>query len=66
MDAKDRNGRTPLHVACKNGYLDIARLLVKYKADINKQNQVYINKFFLLPLSLHNADIREYPASYGH
>jgi uncharacterized protein len=42
VDAKDTNGRIPLHIACVKGHLDIAKLLVEHKANINKQDQLVL------------------------
>ena len=33
--SKDTNGWTPLHVAAREGYLDVAKLLLANKADVN-------------------------------
>ena len=39
VDAKDRNGATPLHFACKYGPLELVKLLLKHNADVNKQDR---------------------------
>jgi ankyrin repeat protein len=36
----DEEGKTPLLYAAKEGHTDIARLLLKYEANANAQNQV--------------------------
>ncbi|MCK4292302.1 MAG: ankyrin repeat domain-containing protein, partial [Planctomycetes bacterium] len=35
IDAKDEDGRTPLHTAAKAGHLDIVKLLISKGADVN-------------------------------
>jgi ankyrin repeat protein len=35
----DNMGETPLHVAVRNNYYEIAELLLKYNADIHKKNR---------------------------
>jgi ankyrin repeat protein len=35
VDAPDKHGQTPLFVACQNGHIDIAKLLVAHRANVN-------------------------------
>jgi len=39
VEARDKDGSTPLHCACWKGHLEVAALLVHYGADVNAQNQ---------------------------
>jgi len=39
VNAKDPNGRTPLHYATEYGHKDMAELLVTKSADVNIRNQ---------------------------
>ena len=39
LDAQDTSGETPLHYACKHGYLDIAKLLIEKGANVNSKDQ---------------------------
>lgn len=39
VDARDKDGSTPLHCACWKGHLEVAVLLLKSGADVNAQNQ---------------------------
>jgi ankyrin repeat protein len=34
-----RNQETPLHVACKNGKLDVSRFLIDHGSDINSRDE---------------------------
>ena len=36
VDAKNNNGATPLYIASENGHLEIVKLLIKSKAQINQ------------------------------
>ena len=38
VDAFDKHGVTPLHLAARVGHLEIARLLLDNRADINRRN----------------------------
>ena len=38
VDAKDAHGNTPLHIACQNGHMDLARLLLAWQASLNVRN----------------------------
>ena len=38
-DTGDYDGRTPLHLACKKGHLEVVKVLLKHKADINFQDK---------------------------
>ncbi|TDG42590.1 hypothetical protein AWZ03_010999 [Drosophila navojoa] len=40
VNAKDNDGYTPLHRACYNNFLDIARLLLQYQADPNARTEL--------------------------
>lgn len=35
----DTEGNTPLHIACQDDMLEVAKLLVEHGADINRQNK---------------------------
>ena len=35
VDAKGRNGYTALHNSCRDGHIDMVRLLIKHKANVN-------------------------------
>jgi ankyrin repeat protein len=34
LDGRDNNGRTPLHLACQQGHLDVVRILISYGASL--------------------------------
>ena len=34
VKSTDENGNTPLHLACMNGFVEVAKLLMKMGADI--------------------------------
>ena len=38
MDAFDKHGVTPLHIACRVGHAHIVKLLLDNRADINRRN----------------------------
>lgn len=40
VNAKDNDGYTPLHRACYNNFLDIARLLLQYQANPNARTEL--------------------------
>jgi len=40
VNAKDNNGLTPLHLACKSGRLPLVELLIELKADINAKDNI--------------------------
>jgi ankyrin repeat protein len=42
VDTRDRHGDTAIHVAVKNSYTNILRLLIKSGADIDLRNKVNI------------------------
>lgn len=39
VHARDYDNRTPLHVAALHGWIDIAKCLLEYKADVNAQDR---------------------------
>ncbi|GFY88477.1 VH1-interacting kinase [Actinidia rufa] len=39
VHAKDYDNRTPLHVASLHGWIDIAKCLIEYRADVNAQDR---------------------------
>ncbi len=39
VNAKDKDGGTPLHWAAKNGHKDVAELLIAKGADMNARNK---------------------------
>ena len=39
INAKDNRGNAPLHIAARNGYLEIVQCLVMNGADINAENK---------------------------
>jgi len=39
VDARNKNGETPLHIASKKGYSDVAQLLIANKADVNAKTR---------------------------
>lgn len=47
VDAKDVNGNTPLHVACKAGYMDVAGFLVRARADVTIRSMTQKTAFQL-------------------
>lgn len=38
-DSKDEDGYTPLHRACYNNFVDIAKILLQYGADVNAKTE---------------------------
>ena len=38
LDIANKNGLTPLHIAARNGYIDLVRLLCIAGCDVNKTN----------------------------
>ncbi|MDX1924387.1 MAG: ankyrin repeat domain-containing protein [Rickettsiaceae bacterium] len=38
VNQKKNEGNTPLHIACREGYTDIAELLINHGANVNKEN----------------------------
>ncbi|BAO99930.1 ankyrin repeat-containing protein [Wolbachia endosymbiont of Cimex lectularius] len=38
VNAKDKNGNTPFHLAAINGKIDVVKVLLKYNADVNAKN----------------------------
>ena len=39
VDPLDRNGATPLHIACAYGPLELVQILLKHNADVNKKDK---------------------------
>ncbi|WMV07778.1 hypothetical protein MTR67_001163 [Solanum verrucosum] len=39
VQARDYDNRTPLHVAALHGWIDIAKCLIEYGADVNSQDR---------------------------
>lgn len=39
MNVKDKDGNTPLHIVCKEGYFNFARILVENDANVNIKNK---------------------------
>jgi len=66
IDAKDKDGRTPLHWACRGVYYDILKYLVEKGADVNAQDNNLVTPLISLAnrnnidgakyLLTHNAD----------
>jgi len=40
MNKKDKDGNTPLMLACHNGYLEIVQFLIKNGANVNEKNHI--------------------------
>ena len=56
VNTKDEKGYTPLHYACRDGHLDLVRLLLEARADVearNKDNET----------PLHQACLHGHPAT---
>jgi ankyrin repeat protein len=41
VNAKDRDGATPLHWAAKNGHKDVAEVLLDSEADVDAKESTY-------------------------
>ncbi|GKD81392.1 integrin-linked protein kinase 1-like protein [Tanacetum coccineum] len=39
VNARDYDNRTPLHVASLHGWIDVAKCLIEYGADVNAQDR---------------------------
>lgn len=39
VNARDYDNRTPLHVAAIHGWVDVAKCLLEYQADVNAQDR---------------------------
>jgi ankyrin repeat protein len=40
VEARDKDGQTPLHVASQAGPLDIARMLIEHGAEVSAQDKI--------------------------
>lgn len=49
VKARDYDNRTPLHVASLHGWVDVARCLLEYGADVNAQDRWKNTVFSFLP-----------------
>ena len=47
VDAKDVNGNTPLHVACKASHIDVAAFLVRARSDVTIRSMTQKTAFQL-------------------
>lgn len=58
------NGNYPLHIAAQNGHMDLVKLLLERKADINAQNNK-LNTPLHMSLSYDYIEVSEYLISNG-
>lgn len=58
INAKNSFGKTPLTLACQNGFENIARLLIENNADIGAKDDYGKN---CLHFAAHNGIIRSFP-----
>ena len=52
-----QDGQTPLHIACKEGHVSTALVLLQNKADPNLQNQVISRRMMTMIVDSDDADI---------
>ncbi|MEM2057160.1 MAG: ankyrin repeat domain-containing protein [Thermoproteota archaeon] len=64
INRRNREGVTPLHCACWNGYLKIAELFISYGADVNVGNKQDETPLHCASLNGH-LDIAEFLISHG-
>lgn len=57
VNLADREGETPLHVACGHGHLDVAVLLIEHGADIYAMNDVSLSSLSVASMPLHPSPV---------
>jgi len=68
VNYKDEDGWTPLHWAVQNGHLDIVKILIKYKADVNAKIEKGRRKGFSvldIAVTFQHQDIIDFLKSQG-
>lgn len=58
IHAKDRNGNTPLHIACTNGWSDLVEFLLKLGAQVDERNNSGNTPLHLVCKRGYEEDIR--------
>ena len=53
IEAKDENGRTPLHKACQNGYLPVVQYLIEKGANIKAKDEYHWTPLYIACFKCH-------------